>query len=124
MNRYSSDWCQRANELLAPVGSGTVPEFSLVLSVTSSTDDTAFHIRIENSRLLFDSTRSGTPDVFVEMPSELIDALVLTGEYAALVQRLPLGSVKVDGDWAKARYFERGLFRADRPDLHLALANL
>jgi len=112
------EWIAKANEVLATHHTGLVSEFELHVQFLAVEDGSSgLQVRFSGSRMKFFPGVAESADALVEIPTDLIDTAVFTGEDSAeqINEVLAHPLVAVGGDLARLGCLLDGVLRGLSP---------
>jgi hypothetical protein len=122
MTIFDARWVEAANKVLAGHRTGAVPQFRVVLKLQFGDAAGGCWIVGENGTLRFSSTPVEPEDIVATVPFALAGEAFRHDEQDVFInQVLGTPAVRIDGDFAKARFFLTGLVRDAAPETVLAL---
>ncbi|MFC4118923.1 hypothetical protein [Nonomuraea zeae] len=122
MTIFDERWVEAANKVLTGHRTGAVPQFRVVLSLRFADAAGGCWVVGENGTLRFSSTPVEPADIVATMPVALArEAFADGGQDAFITKVLSTPEVRIDGDFAKARFFLAGLVRNATPQTVHAL---
>lgn len=122
---FDTEWIQAANQILGGYQTGAVPEFRVVLQVESDDGDLGpVWIVAEQGSLSFSATPMAA-DCVARATSSVVKTAFDDDDQSVFIERvLSDGSLEIDGDLAKARFFYRGLVPSASPEQVQSLRSL